>query len=89
MGEASVADLTLTSYRDDEHARRHGPAGLRPIRRVRHVQLDGIGWEYEAPGTGALEQGGFGLITIIHELGHGLGLAHPHDKGGRSGVFPV
>jgi len=28
-----------------------------------------------------LEQGGFGFITIIHEMGHGLGLAHPHDGG--------
>jgi serralysin len=25
--------------------------------------------------------GGDGLNTIIHELGHGLGLAHPHDGG--------
>ena len=25
--------------------------------------------------------GGDGLHTIIHELGHGLGLAHPHDGG--------
>ncbi|NIX76753.1 M10 family metallopeptidase [Microvirga terricola] len=25
--------------------------------------------------------GGDGLYTIIHELGHGLGLAHPHDGG--------
>jgi Ca2+-binding RTX toxin-like protein len=31
----------------------------------------------------SLEQGGFGFITIIHELGHGLGLAHPHDGGGK------
>jgi Ca2+-binding RTX toxin-like protein len=38
--------------------------------------------------TQGLEQGGDGFITIIHELGHGLGLAHPHDHGGGSGVFP-
>jgi serralysin len=30
----------------------------------------------------ALAQGGYGFVTIIHELGHGLGLAHPHDGGG-------
>ena len=25
---------------------------------------------------------------MIHEVGHGLGLAHPHDRGGTSTVFP-
>ena len=49
---------------------------------------DGLGWAWNAPGTGALEQGGYGFVTIIHELGHGLGLAHPHDDGGTSSVFP-
>ena len=48
----------------------------------------GAGWDYTEPGTGALEQGGYGFITIIHELGHGLGLAHPHDTGGTSTIFP-
>ena len=32
-----------------------------------------------------LEQGGFSFVTLIHEFGHGHGLAHPHDSGGRSG----
>lgn len=32
--------------------------------------------------------GSYDYITIIHELGHALGLAHPHDNGGTSGVFP-
>jgi len=31
-------------------------------------------WFYNVPG-------GDGWYTIIHELGHGLGLAHPHDGG--------
>src|SRR5262249_32102894 len=36
-----------------------------------------------------LNQGSFGFITIIHELGHGLGLAHPHDGGTEDGqLFP-
>ena len=49
---------------------------------------DGLGWDWNAPGSGGLEQGGYGFVTIIHELGHGLGLAHPHDNGGTSTVFP-
>ena len=34
-----------------------------------------------------LAQGGFSFVTLIHEFGHGMGLAHPHDNGGRSGVM--
>lgn len=34
----------------------------------------GRGWD----ATG-LQVGGYGYITLIHELGHGLGLKHPHD----------
>lgn len=32
-------------------------------------------------------QGGFYFPTLLHELGHGHGLAHPHDNGGRSSVM--
>lgn len=34
----------------------------------------------------SLEQGGYDFVTAIHELGHALGLKHPHDRGGS--VFP-
>jgi Ca2+-binding RTX toxin-like protein len=34
-----------------------------------------------------LQQGGFSYVTLIHEFGHGHGLAHPHDNGGRSGIM--
>ncbi|MHC0053791.1 M10 family metallopeptidase [Actibacterium sp. D379-3] len=43
-----------------------------------------VGWD----ATGGLEQGGYGFITLIHEFGHGLGLAHPHDDGGGSSILP-
>jgi len=36
----------------------------------------------------ALVVGGYGYITIIHELGHLLGLAHPHDGGYDGDLFP-
>ena len=61
------------------------------------VSLNGIsysldGWGVFANnGTGwtsaGLEQGGYGFITLIHEIGHGLGLAHPHDTGGGSDIM--
>ena len=34
-----------------------------------------------------LAKGGFSFTTLIHEMGHGHGLAHPHDNGGSSGVM--
>ena len=34
-----------------------------------------------------LQPGGFSFVTLIHEFGHGMGLAHPHDTGGGSGIM--
>lgn len=42
-------------------------------------------WDRSAGGN--LENGGLGFVTVVHELLHGLGLAHPHDTGGSSAVM--
>lgn len=43
------------------------------------------GWVYD---EGGLAVGGWGHYTMMHELGHGLGFAHPHDTGGGSNIMP-
>ena len=47
--------------------------------------FDASQWDREPDGD--LVVGGFGYVTIVHELLHGLGLAHPHDDGGSSVVM--
>jgi len=34
-----------------------------------------------------VQQGGFYFPTLLHELGHGHGMSHPHDNGGRSSIM--
>ena len=35
----------------------------------------------------SMQKGGFMYSVLVHELGHGMGLAHTHDNGGRSDVM--
>ena len=44
---------------------------------------NGYGWDAEG-----LSEGGLGYSTILHEIGHGIGLDHPHDATFLASVFP-
>ncbi len=37
---------------------------------------------YSSTDFSSLQQGGYDFTTFIHELGHAVGLKHPHDSGG-------
>ena len=46
-----------------------------------------FGSEWDRVAGGSLEAGGYDFVTIVHEVLHGLGLAHPHDNGGSSTIM--
>ncbi|MGZ9201792.1 MAG: M10 family metallopeptidase [Caulobacteraceae bacterium] len=82
--DASIADFKLVTINRAPFLGYCNPVGTHNAGVgvfVRH----GVGWDEK--GQGGLEQGGYGFITLIHEFGHGFGLAHPHDKGGGSTVM--
>ncbi|MEJ6482643.1 matrixin family metalloprotease [Nostoc punctiforme UO1] len=48
-----------------------------------------ISWEpYYDNSDAKLLIGSYYYYVFIHEIGHALGLAHPHDNGGGSSIFP-
>jgi serralysin len=52
--------------------------------------LDGWGVLFNTDATWTHERiqpGSFGFFALMHEIGHGLGLAHPHDSGGGSRIM--
>jgi serralysin len=52
-----------------------------------YYNWQGFGWDWSNT-NGGLQVGGLGYLTLVHEIGHGLGLAHPHDAGGGSSTWP-
>ncbi len=81
---SAEADFKLVTTNSSSYLGYFNPPGT-PGAGIGVFARNGTGWD-EA-GGGGLEQGGYGFITMIHEFGHGMGLAHPHDSGGGSEVM--
>ncbi|GAA5231675.1 DUF4214 domain-containing protein [Verticiella sediminum] len=45
-------------------------------------------WAWSREAGGHLDAGAYGYITLIHEIGHLFGLAHPHDLDSLGGPLP-
>ena len=95
VAEQSSADIIWASVNDADARGALGwanPPGTEYNSNIDDYQSL-IAINYEAynpnfPDPDLLAPGGFDYITYIHELGHALGLAHPHDNGGGSEIAP-
>lgn len=88
--DPNQADFFMVETTSDSWLGYWGVGGGRVTLAGTSYTLDGWG-VFANNGTGwsslGLTQGGYGFITLIHEIGHGMGLAHPHDTGGGSDVM--
>jgi serralysin len=87
VDDPSKADFKLITVNSDSYLGRFIPPGENGAG-FGYFARNGTGWTEEVASGGGLQQGGYGFITLVHEFGHGFGLAHPHDTGGTSEVIP-
>lgn len=86
VGSREEADIDIITYKGTPGAGasllgRMSPPGTENAGQTEFNAGD-VRWTQEG-----LQQGGFYFPTLLHEFGHGHGLAHPHDNGGRSSVM--
>ncbi len=82
VNNAAAADFVMSLDPNMSGLGRFNPPG-ETYSGVGMFNPTGQGWN----ATGGLDQGGYAFITMIHEIGHGMGLAHPHDTGGTSTIM--
>ena len=80
--DPGAATFKLVTTRSDQFLAYFYPPG-ETNQGVGVFATNGDGWN----DSGGLERGGYGFVTLVHEFGHGLGLAHPHDTGGGSEIM--
>lgn len=98
---AAVADLTFSltdspegaTFRLAKSAAETGSLGFMNGPDPAYGDTQGIAWfnthfHWGDARSGMLDPGSYTYTIFLHEFGHGLGLAHPHDTGGGSSVMP-
>lgn len=85
----SEADADIVWWLAPQSAMGAGSLGLHEVPDTSWSPIYGY-FNYQDPSWSYLEQGQYGFVTVIHELGHGMGLAHPHDGGDHrdATIFP-
>ena len=88
-GNANVDIIFATYIVDGAYGVHEVPDGTEELGGGPEISFGLYNWELFSGDTDSFDVGGFDYITLIHELGHGLGLAHPHGPGGGSStIFP-
>lgn len=79
----------ITWWLVPESAIGYGALGLHEVPDQTYNTIFGY-FNYQDPTWSNLDVGSYGFETILHELGHALGLAHPHDGGDHrdATIFP-
>lgn len=80
-GTQDAADIVW--WKAPQSAMGAGTLGMHEVPDTAYSQIYGY-FNYQDPSWANLTPGSYGFITVIHELGHGMGLAHPHDGGDHS-----
>jgi hypothetical protein len=85
--DRGAADIVFVSYNGTPGILTPSLAGrMSPPDTANEGQTEYNAGDYRWTHEG-LAPGGVFFGTLIHELGHGHGLAHPHDNGGRSSIM--
>ena len=79
-GNANVDIIFATYIVPGAYGVHEVPDGTETIAGGPEICFGLYNWQLFSGDTDSFDIGGFDYITLIHELGHGLGLAHPHDN---------
>ncbi|GAB5377350.1 MAG: M10 family metallopeptidase C-terminal domain-containing protein [Acuticoccus sp.] len=98
---AAVANLTFAetamvedaTFRLTKSPSPHGSLGFMNGPDPAASDVAGIAWfnsgpYWGGPTSGLLDPGSYTFTIFLHEFGHGLGLAHPHETAGGSTIMP-
>lgn len=78
--ESTAQTTDLKWWKAPESAMGAGSLGLHEVPNAAYASIYGY-FNVDDPSRASLNKGSYGYISIIHELGHVMGLARPHDGG--------